>query len=230
MLLNCGAREDSLKSALDGKRSNQSVLKEINPEYSLEGLMMKLQYFGHLMWRVDYGKDPDDGKDWRQKKKGVAEVEVVGWHHWLNGHEFEPALGDGEGQKSLACCNPWDCKESDMTEWLNNNKKEIYRYHIREYNAIFEMLLLLSILFFRFTCSVVPVACIFLNYYYYSWILFQCMGIPHFFFQSVYQLIDIQIVHSLGLLWMCCCEHYRYKSFVWRSVFIWMNGQYSLDG
>ena len=73
-------------------------------------------------------KDPDDGKDWREKKKGVAEVEVVGWHHWLNGHEFEPALGDGEGQESLACCNPWGCKESDMTEWLKNNKKEIYRY------------------------------------------------------------------------------------------------------
>ena len=114
--------------------------------------------------------------------KGVAEVEVVGWHHWLNGHEFEPALGDGEGQESLACCNPWDCKELDMTEWLNNNKKEIYNYHVRDYNAIFEMLLLLSILFFRFTCSVVPVACIFFNYYYYWWILFQCMGIAHFFF------------------------------------------------
>ena len=51
-------------------------------------------------------KDPDTGKDWRQKEKGMTEDEMVGWHHWLNGHEFEEALGDGEGQGSLACCSP----------------------------------------------------------------------------------------------------------------------------
>jgi len=50
----------------------------------------------------------------------MTEYEMVGWHHQLNGHEFEQALGDGEGQGSLACCSPWGCKESDMTEWLNN--------------------------------------------------------------------------------------------------------------
>ena len=54
------------------------------------------------------GKDPDTGKDWRQEEKGMTEDEMVGWHHWLDGHEFEQALGDGEGQGSLACCNPWD--------------------------------------------------------------------------------------------------------------------------
>ena len=48
---------------------------------------------------------------------------MVGWHHQLNGHEFEQAPGDGEGQGSLACCSPWGCKESDMTERLNNNNK-----------------------------------------------------------------------------------------------------------
>ena len=51
---------------------------------------------------------------------------MVKWHHRLNGHEFELALGDGEGQESLVCCSPWDCKESDTTEGLNNNKKWLF--------------------------------------------------------------------------------------------------------
>ena len=93
------------------RRSNQSILKEISPEYSLEGLMLKqkLQYFGHLMhaksWLIL--KDPDAGKDWRQEEKGTTEDEMVGWHHWLDGHEFEEAPGVGDGQGSLACCSPW---------------------------------------------------------------------------------------------------------------------------
>ena len=71
------------------RRWNQSPLKEINPKYSLEGLMLKLklQYFGHLMQRADsLKKDSDAGKDWRQEEKGVAEDEKVRWHHWLNGY------------------------------------------------------------------------------------------------------------------------------------------------
>ena len=64
-------------------------------------------------------KDPDGGKDWRQEKKGMTEDEMVGWHHWLNGHEFEQASGVGDGQRSLACCSPWGRKESDTTEWVN---------------------------------------------------------------------------------------------------------------
>ena len=64
-------------------------------------------------------KDPDAGKDWRQEEKAMTEDEVVGWHHWLNGHELEQVLGAGDGQGSLACCSPWDHKESDMTEWQN---------------------------------------------------------------------------------------------------------------
>ena len=70
------------------------------------------------------GKDP--GKDWRQEK-GTAKDETVGWHHWLNGHELEQAPGVGDGQGSLACCNPWGCKESDMTDWLNWLKAVISR-------------------------------------------------------------------------------------------------------
>ena len=91
------------------RRSNQSILKEISPEYSLEGLMLKLkfQYFGHLMWRNWLtGKDPDAGKDWRQEK-GMTDDEIVGWHHQLDGHEFEQIPGVGDGQGSLVYCSPW---------------------------------------------------------------------------------------------------------------------------
>ena len=64
------------------RRSNQSILKEISPEYTLEGLNLKLQYFGHLMRRVDiFGKDPDAGKDCGQEEKEVTEDEMLGWHH-----------------------------------------------------------------------------------------------------------------------------------------------------
>ena len=74
------------------RRSNQSILKEISPNYSLEGLMLKLklQYFGHLMRRTDsFEKTLIDGKDWWQEEKGTTEDEMVGWHHRLSGHEFE---------------------------------------------------------------------------------------------------------------------------------------------
>ena len=83
------------------RRSNQSILKEINPEYSLEGLILKLQYLGHLMQRADsMGKTLMLGKI---EKKRVTEDEMVGSYHRLHGHEFEQALRDGEGQGSLAC-------------------------------------------------------------------------------------------------------------------------------
>ena len=81
-----------LRAPWTARRSNQSILKEISPEYLLEGLMLKLklQYFGHLMqknWLI--WKDPDAGKDWRWEEKGTTENEMVGWHHRLNGHKFE---------------------------------------------------------------------------------------------------------------------------------------------
>ena len=77
--------------------------------------------FGHLMRRTDWltGNDPDAGKDWRQEEKGMTEDGMVGWHHWLNGPEFEWALGVGDGQGSLARCSPCGSQESDATEWLN---------------------------------------------------------------------------------------------------------------
>ena len=77
-----------------------------------------------ILWLPDVkkwliGKDPDAGKDWRQEEKGTIEDEMVGWHHWLDGHEFEQAPGLGDGHGSLACCSPWGRKESDVTEGLN---------------------------------------------------------------------------------------------------------------
>ena len=73
------------------------------------------------------GKDPDAGKDWRQEKKGMTENEMVAWHHWVNGHEFEQAPGDGGGHASQVCYSLWGHKQSDMTEQLNNNNKAIYQ-------------------------------------------------------------------------------------------------------
>ena len=71
------------------------------------------------------GKDPDACKDCGQEKKGKTEDEMVGWHHQLNGHEFEQTSGDSEGQGSLACCSPRSLIESDMSEQLNNNNKTL---------------------------------------------------------------------------------------------------------
>ena len=82
-----------------------------------------------ILWPTDIknrlnGKDPDAGKDWKEEK-GTTEDEMVGWHHWLNRHEFEQALGDSEGQESLVCCSPWGRKESDTTEWLRTAQHNV---------------------------------------------------------------------------------------------------------
>ena len=105
--------EKILESPLDSKESNQLVWKEINPEYSLEELVLKLKLlnFGHLFQRTDL---LDKTLIWERLKaggEGATENEMVGWHHQLNGHEFEQIPGDGEGQGSLVCCSPWCCKE-----------------------------------------------------------------------------------------------------------------------
>ena len=84
-------------------------------------LKLKRQYF----WSPDanswlIGKDPDAGKDWGQEEKAATEDEMVGWHHWFNGHELCP--GDSEGQGRLVCCSLWGRQELDMTWPLNNNE------------------------------------------------------------------------------------------------------------
>ena len=101
------------------RRLNQSILKEINPEYSSEGLMLKLKlpYFGHLMQKAySLEKTLMLGKTEDRRERGTMEDEMVGWHHWLNRHDFEQAPGDGEGQGSLPYYSPWGRKELDRTE------------------------------------------------------------------------------------------------------------------
>ena len=90
MLLNCGVGEDSWES-LTARRTNQSILKEISPGCSLEGLMLKLklQYFGHLTRGVDSLEKTDAGRDWGQEEKGTTEDEMAGWHNRLDGRLFE---------------------------------------------------------------------------------------------------------------------------------------------
>ena len=103
------------------RRSNQSILKEISPEYSLEGVMLKLklQYFGHLMRRTDsLGKTLMLGKIEDKRRRGATEDEIAGWHHWLDGRESKWTPGVDDGQGGLECCDSWGRKESDTTEWL----------------------------------------------------------------------------------------------------------------
>ena len=107
------------------RRSNQSILKEISSEYSLEGLMLKLelQYFGRLIRRANLlEKTRMLGKIEGRRRRGWQSMKMVGWHHRFNGHEFEQTLGESDGQGSLAFCSPWGCKELDTTEWLNNRE------------------------------------------------------------------------------------------------------------
>ena len=108
-----------LRVPLTARRSNQAVLKEINSEYLLEGLMLKLKlrFSGHLMRRTDpLEKALMLGKIEGRREKEMTGDEMVGCHHRLNGHDFEQTLGDSEGQGSLACCSPWGHKELERTE------------------------------------------------------------------------------------------------------------------
>ena len=112
------------------RRSNQSILK-IRPGISLEEIMLKLklQYFGHLMRRIDSLEKTDAGRDWRQEEKGTTEDEMAGWHHWLNGREFEWTPGVGDGQGGLVCWDSWGRRVgNDWATELNwtGNRIEIY--------------------------------------------------------------------------------------------------------
>ena len=113
--------EKTLETLWTARRSTQSILKETSPEYSLERLMLKLklQYFGYLLRGTDSLEKILMLGKWKLEQKGMTEDEMVGWHHWLDGHEFEQALGVGDGQGGLVCCSPWGHKQLDTTEWLN---------------------------------------------------------------------------------------------------------------
>ena len=120
MHLSCGAGEDSWESL--GLQGDQSVHSKRNQSWIFIG-RTEAEAEAPILWPPDaknwlIWKDPDAGKDWRQEK-GMTEDEMFGWRHWLDGHEFEQALGVGDRQGSLACSSPWGHKESDTTEWLN---------------------------------------------------------------------------------------------------------------
>ena len=133
MLLSSGAG-GLLRGPWTARRSNQSNIRQINPEYSLEGLMvkLKLQYFGHLMPRADSLKKTVMLGKIEGRRRRTTEDEMAGWRHQCNGHELGQILGDGEGQGGLACCSPWGCKESryyQVTERQQQLKnKFIYKW------------------------------------------------------------------------------------------------------
>ena len=114
--------EKALESPLDCKE-----IKLVNPKRNQSWIFIGRTFAKAetpVLWPPDAknwltGKDPDAGKDWRQEGKGTTEDEMVGWHHQLNGHEFEQNLGVSDGQGSLACCSPWSHKELDMTKRPN---------------------------------------------------------------------------------------------------------------
>ena len=108
--------EKTLESPLDCKE-----IKPVHPKGNQPWIFIRrTDAETPILWAPDVkswliGKDPDAGKDWREEEKWVIEDELVGWHHQLNGYEFEQTLGEGEGQGSLACCSAWDFKQSDTT-------------------------------------------------------------------------------------------------------------------
>ena len=130
MLLNC-VLEKTLESPLDYKE-----IKPVNPKGNQSWIFTgrtDAEAEAPIIWPSDVknwltGKDPDAGKDWRQEEKGVTEGEMVGWHHQLNGYEFEQTLGDSEGQGSLACCSPWGHRVRYDCDWTTTTAKKLARY------------------------------------------------------------------------------------------------------
>ena len=111
--------EKTLESPLDSKE-----IKSVNPKGNQSWIFIgRTDAEAPTLWSPDeksqlIGKGPDAGKDWRREEKGTTENEMVGWHHQLDGHEFEQTSGVGDGQGSLPCCNPWGRKESDRAQQL----------------------------------------------------------------------------------------------------------------
>ena len=125
MLLHYGVGEDSWESLGLQRDSNESWRKSVlNIHWKDWCGRTDVETETPILWPPDLkkwliGKDPDAGKDWGQEEKGLTKDEMTGWHHRLNGHEFEQAPGVGDGQGRPACYSSWGCKESDTTEWLN---------------------------------------------------------------------------------------------------------------
>ena len=133
--------EKTLESSLD---SNE--IKPVNPKGNQPWIFIRrtdAEAEVPILWPPDVnscliGKDPDAGTDWGQEEKGVTEAEIVRWHHLLNGHEFQPAPGDSEGQESLIRCSLWDCRvghswvteQHDPNEPTNNNNTWAKSYNL----------------------------------------------------------------------------------------------------
>ena len=123
--------EKTLESPLDCKEIQSVLNPKGNQSWMFTG-RTDAEAEAPILWPPDakswlIGKDPDTGTDWRQEEKGMIEDEMVGWHRWLDGYEFEQALEVGDGQGGLACYSPRGCKELDMTEQLNWTR--YYKFH-----------------------------------------------------------------------------------------------------
>ena len=142
--------EKTLESPLDCKE-----IKLVNPKGNQSWIFIErtdAEAEVPILWPPEAksqltGEDCHARKEWGQEKKGVTEDEMVGWYHWLKGHEFEQVLGDSEGQGSLVCCSPWSLKESDTTLQLSNNNSKlpcrlhwILRLYIIQYRWFFNYL------------------------------------------------------------------------------------------
>ena len=129
--------EKTLESPLDCKE-----IQQVNPKGNQSWVFIgrtDTEAEAPILWpsveKALIRKDPDAGKDWRQEEKGMTEDKMAGWHHWLDGHEFEQASGDDEGQGNTVCCSPWSYKEPDTTEQLksnNSNNRSIF-FNMQKY-------------------------------------------------------------------------------------------------
>ena len=171
MLLNCGVGEDSWESlGLQGDPTSPFWRRSALGGCSLEGMMLKLklQYFGYLMWIIDsLEKSLLFGRNWSHVEKGTTEDEMPGWHHRLNGYEFEKAPEVVNGQGSLVCCSPLDHKELDMTEQLNgligaNNRSCRCLWSNNEVQSSFT----LELLVWKFYSTPIPLTHFLLGKYY----------------------------------------------------------------
>ena len=141
--------EKTLESPLDCKEI-QPVHSKVNQPWIFIG-RTDAEAETPILWLPDaknwhFWKDPNAGKDWRQEEKGMTEDEMVGWHHWLNGREFEQAPGIGDEQGNLACYSPWGCKESDTTEQLKWT--ELESIHLKNPQPLSPKCILFPTLFF----------------------------------------------------------------------------------
>ena len=191
MLSNCGV-EKTLESPLYSKEIKPVSDKGNQPWIFIERTDAKVE--APVLWPPDVknwltGKNPDAGKDWKQKEKGATEDEMIGWHHRLHGHEFEQTPGSSEGQGCQSCCTPLDYKESDTTEQLNSNSKSPWTCS----NSFeLELLVMLSD-HLTFYSSLLLLPSVFTSIR----VFFQFVGSRH----QVAKVLDFQLQHQ-SFLWI----------------------------